>query len=112
MKPLLLRDKEFLKSLYDAGSRPSALSKLKSASDQKLNTLLKFIHMVANGDIKIRHSDFQALQKKHLQAIRARIERKESLRKLLNDERLAKLKVLSVFGGVFHELLYTLFNQQ
>jgi len=52
MKALLIRDKAFLKSLYSAQSSPSAKNILNFTSDAKLNTLVKFFHMVTNGEIK------------------------------------------------------------
>jgi len=54
MKALLVRDKEFLKSLYASKSVPSAKQILNYSSDQKLNTLIKFLHFAANGEIKER----------------------------------------------------------
>ena len=78
MKALLIRDKEFLKSLYDSKSSPNAKNILKFASDSKLNTLLKFIHLVCTGEIKIRKDDFKVLEKKHLKVVEKYFSEKES----------------------------------
>ena len=111
MKALLIRDKEFLKSLYDSKSSPNAKNILKFASDSKLNTLLKFIHLVCTGEIKIRKDYFKVLEKKHLKVVEKYFESKAAIKRLLTEDRRRKLNTLIKFSEVFHELLFTLFNQ-
>jgi len=111
VKALLLRDKGFLKSLYESSSTLSANNTLTSASDVKLNTLIKFIHLVANGEIKIKKNHYDALNKKQMKTIERHLESKTAVKRLLKEERQEKLKVLKRFSPVAHQLLYTLFNQ-
>lgn len=111
MKSLLLRDKEFLKSLYESNSSSKTKNVLSFASDQKLNTLLKFIHLVANGEIKVKKEHFESLTSRHLLTIRKHIESKSSLKKILNGERQVKLQILNKLSPVLHYILYTLFNR-
>jgi len=110
MKPLLLRDKEFLKSLYDSNSVSKRKNILYFASDAQLNTLVKFLHFVSNGEIKVRKEDFDELSKSQVQLIRKHFESKAALKRLLKD-RHQKLLNLTKLAPVFHSLLYTLFNQ-
>lgn len=54
MKALLIRDKEFLKSIFVSNSVSQTKNILKNASDSKLNTLVKCLHMISNGFIKVQ----------------------------------------------------------
>jgi len=111
MKALLIRDKEFLRSLYESNGQSRAKNLLTFASDQKLNTLIRLLHLLATGEIKIKKEHFDALQKRQLNVVKRHLESNKSSQKLLNGERQDKLKVLTKFSAVFHELLFTLFNQ-
>jgi len=110
MKALLLRDKEFLKSLYESQSLPHAKNILNFASDAELNTLIKFLHLVSNGHIKMKKEHFHALEKKHLSLIKKHFEPKAAFQRLLKGERKVKINVLMKFGNIFHQILFTLFN--
>jgi len=107
---LLVRDKIFLKSLYEANSALSAKNILMYASDSKLNTLIKFLHFVSVGEIKVKKEHFDSLEKKHLTLVKKFFEKKSTVLSLLNDERQKKILILVKFKSVFHELLFTLFN--
>lgn len=111
MKNLLQRDKLFLKSLYEANCVPECKRIIQFASDSKLETLIRFLHLISNGDIKIKKENFNALQKKHLKLIKKHLEKKASVQKLLQDERQVKLKILNKFCDVYPQLTYTLFNE-
>ena len=51
-KALLIRDKEFLKQLYDSDNSAKSKRILYFASDSQLNTLTKFLHLTSTGEIK------------------------------------------------------------
>jgi len=93
-KALLIRDKEFLKSLFDSESAAKSKNILSFASDSKLNTLIIFLHYVSNGHIKMKKEHFDALEQKHSKLIRRETESKAALKRLLNSERKNKLNVL------------------
>lgn len=61
VKQLLLRDKQFLKSLYDSQHVSRIKNILGFASDSKLNTLLKVIHLLSNGEIKVHYKEFSSI---------------------------------------------------
>jgi len=110
MKALLLRDKEFLKSLYEADA-VNAKRILMISSDSKLNTLIRFLHMVSNGQIRIKKEHFDSLANKHLKIFRKDFEPKAAAKRLLSGERAIKIQILGKFVNLFHELLFTLFNE-
>ena len=110
MKALLLRDKVFLRTLYSSDSAAASKKLLNNASDSKLNTLVKFLHMEANGHIKIRRQDFEALSNGLVKYFRKHFEPKAALKRLLRD-RQVKVQALSRLSPFFPQLLFTLFNQ-
>ena len=58
VKNQFIRDKEFLRALYEASEAPKANQLLIFASDPQLNTLLKFLHFLSTGEITIRKENF------------------------------------------------------
>jgi hypothetical protein len=61
MKQLLIRDKSFLQELYVSKNSLSTKRILNFASDTKICTLIKFLHFLANGEIKIKKTNFYAI---------------------------------------------------
>ena len=62
-KSYLQRDKLFLKELYESNSVAKSKNLLSFANDSQLTTLIKYIHFVANGEIKINKKNFDSLRK-------------------------------------------------
>ena len=62
VKQCLIRDKEFLRELYHSNSTYKTKTILNSTSDLKLETLIKFLHFLANGEIPIKKENFEALK--------------------------------------------------
>jgi hypothetical protein len=61
VKSCLVRDKAFLRELYESNNSQNTKKLLTSASDLKLNTVIKFLHFLSNGEIKIKKQNFDAL---------------------------------------------------
>jgi hypothetical protein len=61
MKQLLVRDKNFLRELYESSNSASAKKLINFASDLKLNTVIKFLHFLSTGEIPIKKQNFDAL---------------------------------------------------
>jgi hypothetical protein len=61
VKSCLVRDKAFLRELYQSNNSQKTKRLLNSASDLKLNTIIKFLHFLSNGEIKIKKQNFDAL---------------------------------------------------
>lgn len=111
MKALLIRDKDFLVSLYASKSSAQAKHILAVTSDSKINTLIKFIHFLANGEIKVKKEHFDALTNAHMKSVKKHFESKASVQRLLSSERQTKFQILTKFCPIFNQLLYTLFNK-
>lgn len=111
MKHLLERDKLFLKELFESNSVPNSRRILQFASDSKLDTLSKFLNLISNGIIKIKHEHFNVMQNRHLRVIKKHFEKKQRIKDFLKMERKEKLKILNKFCDVYSALLYTLFNE-
>ncbi len=62
LKNYLIRDKVFLRQLYEGQDKFKNNKILNFASDSKLNTLIKFLHFLCNGEIKIKRENFDILQ--------------------------------------------------
>ena len=59
MKSLLLRDKGFLKLLYEGNNPLKNKKVLQTAEDSELNTLIKFLHFLSNGEITVKKNNFK-----------------------------------------------------
>lgn len=110
-KPLLERDKAFLEELYCSQSAPNSKRLINFASDTKLNTLLRYLHFLANGEIKIKKEHFDKLPRRLITLLRRSFEKKAAIKRLIASERQSKLKILFKLCGFLQELLYPLFNE-
>ena len=63
MKSYLIRDKGFLKELYEGNNPLKNKKVLQSAEDSELNTLIKFLHFLSNGEIKDEQLRLQLVHK-------------------------------------------------
>ena len=112
MKSLLIRDKGFLHELYEGPNPLKNNRVLAGASDAQLNTLIKFLHFLSNGEITMKRENFEIIEKSHkLKLIKARVEKKKNLNMLLKSERKEKLKFLNKLCNLYSALLYTLFSE-
>jgi hypothetical protein len=112
LKSYLVRDKGFLRELYESPNKMKSNKILNFASDVKLNTLIRFLHFLSNGEIKIKKENFEILQKnKKLLLLKRHVEKKAALARLLKSERVQKLKFLRQLAVVYPALLFCLFNE-
>jgi hypothetical protein len=112
MKSQLIRDKEFLKSLYEGSNPLKNRRVLNSANDLQLDTVLKYLHFVSNGHIKKKKENFENISKeKKLKTIKENVETKKKISTLLKSDRSAKLKFLNKLCKVYSSLFYILFNE-
>lgn len=106
-----LRDKTFLKELFENPNPLKNNRTLINATDSQLNTLLFYLHYLSIGDIKITKPNFEELVKlKKITLIKSKIEKKKLLSKLLNGPRSEKLVFLKKLSAVMHNLLHSLFH--
>jgi hypothetical protein len=112
VKSYLIRDKAFLRDLYEGENSVKNNRILTFASDVKLNTLIRFLHLLSNGEIKIKKDNFEILQKhKKLSLLKKTVEKKAAVARLLKSERIEKLKFLKKLSNIYSALLYCLFNE-
>jgi hypothetical protein len=112
MKTLLIRDKGFLKLLYEGLNPLKNKRVLTSSNDCQIDTLIKYLHFVANGIIKIKKENFdQIKQEGKLKVIKSNVESRTKLKAILKSERTEKLKFLNKLSKVYNNLLYVLFNE-
>ena len=110
-KSLLQRDKIFLKELYESNSKAKSKNILTFATDSEINTLIKYIHFVVNGTIKIKKDNFEAIGQRFLIISRKHFESKSSLQRLNQLLRKDKIKLLLKFIPIYNHLLAPLFIQ-
>ena len=111
-KNFLIRDKEWLESLYTSTNTLQAQRLLNFATDAKLDTLIKYLHFLSNGAIQIKKANFEAIPNNHLRWIKKHFETKVALTRGLQLPREEKLKRLRRLVNSFAHLLYPLFNLQ
>ena len=112
LKSSLIRDKGFLKELYEEPELNRKKKKLQTADDTELNTLIKFLHFLSNGEIPMKKQNFEAIKEsKKLVLITKKVERKSSVANLLKSNRVLKLKFLLQLLRIYSFLLYPLFNE-
>lgn len=110
-KSQLIRDKLFLKELYESKSTSKSKRILYFANDTEIGTLLKYLHFISNGEIKIKKANFEAIKNHQLNAIKKNFEKKSKFQTVLHLNRKEKIKILSKFISVFSHLLAPLFNE-
>jgi len=111
MKSLLQRDKQFLKDLFKSDSSAKCRRILNFASDGEINTLLKYLHYMSNGEIHIKKENFEQLQKKQVALIRKKFESKKHFQEIFQQTRKQKLAILMKFTSIFSHLLTPLFHE-
>ena len=77
-KPYLVRDKVFLNELYSSQSSPNTKRMLLFASDQKLDTLIRVLHFISNGEIKLKKAHFDLFSKSQVSLLKKKFEKKKS----------------------------------
>jgi hypothetical protein len=107
LRSLFVQEKDFLKKLYDGQGNA-----LTFASDKSLNTLIKILHLIAEGHIPMRKQDkaeiktakkFNSLNKFASKTFFAQITK--------TGTRETKLKELKQFLKLYPLLLHTFFNE-
>ena len=113
VKSYLIRDKGFLKALYESENHLTKRRILQHSDDSKLNTLIKYLHFVSNGEIHMTSKNFAVIKEsKKLPLIVKTVEQKRKAIVFLQASRETKLKFLLKLCYIYSELLYALFNEQ
>lgn len=108
LRSLFVNEKDFLKKLYN-GQGWAALT---FASDKSLNTLIKILHLLADGHIPMRKTDETELKNAKKFYALNKFSSKEYFRDILKKaSREAKLKQLKQFLKLYPILLHSFFNE-
>ena len=111
LKSQMIRDKQFLKELYEGSNSEHKKKIINFANDMKLNTLIKFLHFLANGEITIKKDNFEQIPNKTLKFIKKFVEKKAAVQRLLKSDRIKKLQFLRTLANFYQFMLYCLFNE-
>jgi hypothetical protein len=110
LKSEFLNVKSFLYKLYTENPRQNAAT-LNQSIDQKLDVLIKILHLICTGVIHLRKVDHEVIKKsKRLNFLKSNFNTKLSYIRLLKSPREQKLIVLRKFCGIYQALLFTMFN--
>lgn len=110
LKSEFLNVKSFLYELYSNNPR-SNIAQISHATDEKLNVLIKILHLICIGEIHLRKVDYGLLKKsKRLQFLKTHFNTKVSYVRLLKAPREQKVTVLRKLSAQFKPLLFTMFN--
>ena len=111
LKAYFIRDKLFLRLLFE-GSNPLKNRRIiLAASEGEIETLIKFLHYLANGKIKITAQNFNFLKRsRKFSYLRKTFESEKSLQHLLISDDLSKRSAVLKLGNTFQYLLFPLFN--
>jgi hypothetical protein len=113
VKTYLIRDKGFLKELYEGENHLTKRRVLQHADDTKLNTLIKYLHFVATGEIHVTTNNFKVItDSKKLTLITKTVEKKSNVLQFLQTSRENKLKFLLKLSQIYPQLLFALFNER
>lgn len=111
LKSQLVRDKEFLRQIYSGPNLIKNKRVLTSASDNELNTLLRYLFFVTNGDIQINAENFAQIKKmKKISLLHHKLSNKADFQNFINGPRMLKIDFILKLSSALPYLMYGLFN--
>lgn len=110
LKSEFLNVKSYLYELYEGNPRRNA-RKLLNSTNEKLDTLIKILHLICVGEIHLRKVDYETLKRsKRLNYLKSHFNTKLNYLHSLNAPREEKVNILRKFAALYKALLYTMFN--
>lgn len=103
----LLKHKSFFQKLHQ---QTQVTKTLNHASDEALNFLLKFLYLIVNGHVSLKHDGVEAISKSLRETKLAEFESQKFLLHKLKSSREDKLKTLRQFRSLYGHLLHYVFN--
>ena len=99
-------------SLYEGVDPFKNKKVIQTADDGELNTLIKFLHFLSNGEIVMKKANFEKIHEgQKLKLLTKTVEKKSKTLKLVKGPRKDKIKFLNRLLHVYSALLYCLFNE-
>lgn len=110
LRSLMLENKDFLAKLFKGKPRQNCREVL-SASEKKLNLLIKILHLVCNGHIRIAKEHFNIILKsKRMGLLKSKFEKKASFLSTLGSTVAEKQQVLRQFCALYPLILHFVFT--
>lgn len=110
LKAYFIRDKFFLKSLYEGQNSLKNRRLILSANEGEIDTLIKYLHYLANGKIRISAKNFTNIRRsKKFSYLRKEFESEKCLSDLLLADDIHKRSVLLKLSVSYTDLLTPLF---
>lgn len=110
LRSQLLAKKDFIKRIYKGNSRQNRRI-ISAAEEKNLNILIKILHLVCNGIIKIRKDHFAIILKsRRFSILKKNFEKKNSYVESVHLNLPEKRKLLQKFAALYSNILYFLFN--
>lgn len=111
VRSLLISNKDFLRSLYEAKRKPAILSLIQNASNEQILLLLKIFFLEANGAIKLLVQHFKVLKRyKKITLFKTHFSDEENFETLLLQDINFKRDFLKKFVPVYQVLMSPLFE--
>ncbi len=111
IKSLFIRDKEFLRALYDGPNPIKNKRLIDSATESQLDTLIKYLHYLSNGKIRISRESFLNIKKKKkFTYLKQNFEKQLAADNLIYSNVVIKKQRLLFLAIVFPDLLAPLFQ--
>lgn len=104
----LMRNRLFLFGLQ-SGTRKNNNERLNTASSFQCNVLIKVLHYIANGKIKLKKSEFERIQRARKITVLNAVKPKSEALKKLKGTRQSKIDYLKKLCTLYSSLLYRLF---
>lgn len=110
LKALFIRDREFLRALFEGPNPLKNKRLLASASESQIETLIKYLHYLSNGKIRIAKENFQNLKKKRkFNYLKENFESQVVADNLIHSDLSIKQQKLLSLSTAFPDLLAPLF---
>lgn len=110
LKAYFIRDKLFLRSLFEGANPLKNRRLILSATEGEIDTLIKYLHYLANGKIKISALNFSKIKRsKKLSFLQREFESEKKYLDLLVAEDLHKRSVLLKLASSYPDILAPLF---
>lgn len=103
----LVKHKPLFKALYNQTGVNKAIN---CASDESINFLLKFLHMIATGHVPLHAKGVEAISKSMRESKLAEFESRKYLASILKSSREVKVKVIRQFKSLFTHIFHYVFN--
>jgi hypothetical protein len=106
MRNVMIRDKLFLLSLFQ-NQQPNVLG---NASNTKMDTVIRVLHLIFNNEIELSEENFKALKNtKRLKSLLQNFDSEKNFLKALKLETETKRQLLKKFNSCYPYLLHSIF---